>query len=178
VDNTYTFGIHVWHEKGRSKGRVERAERRKGWLKRVEGCKISGAGRAASLYFGLAGTLHVTQSNSKTKNIDWFSRYLNVQSTASATQSDIGQCSSSKSTDNSIKSTCTNLNVLSKIFTDDIPIDSDQNGGLLLDEAQIKLLENSWRSLRLQKGLHVFGKIIETVPQFITMQLVFYKFLV
>jgi hypothetical protein len=42
----------------------------------------------------------------------------------------MGQCSSSKSTDNSIKSTCTNLNVLSKIFTEDIPIDSDQSGGL------------------------------------------------
>ena len=86
---------------------------------------------------------HVTQSISKTKNVDRFSRYLNVQSTASATQSDMGQCSSSKSTDNSIKSTCTNLNVLSKIFTEDIPIDSDQSGGLLSDEAQIKLLENS-----------------------------------
>jgi hypothetical protein len=86
---------------------------------------------------------HVTQSISKTKNVDRFSRYLNVQSTASATQSDMGQCSSSKSTDSSIKSTCTNLNVLSKIFTEDIPIDSDQSGGLLLDEAQIKLLENS-----------------------------------
>jgi hypothetical protein len=47
---------------------------------------------------------------------------------------------------NSIKSTCTNLNVLSKILTEDIPIDSDQSGGLLLDEAQIKLLANSWRS--------------------------------
>jgi hypothetical protein len=56
---------------------------------------------------------HVTQSISKTKNVDRFSRYLNVQSTASATQSDIGQCSSSKSTDSSIKSTCTNLNVQS-----------------------------------------------------------------
>ena len=71
-------------------------------------------------------TAHMTQSNSKTKNIYRFSRYLNVQSTASATQPDMGQCSSSKSTDNSIKSTCTNLNVLSKIFTEDIPIDSDQ----------------------------------------------------
>ena len=87
-------------------------------------------------------TAHMTQSNSKTKNIDRFSRYLNVQSTASATQPDMGQCSSSKSTDNSIKYTCTNLNVLSKIFT----IDSDQSGGLLLDEAQIKLLANLWRS--------------------------------
>ena len=82
---------------------------------------------------------HVTQSISKTKNVDQFSRYLNVQSTASATQSDMGQYSSSKSTDNSIKSTCTNLNVLSKIFTEDIPIDSDQSGGSLLDETQIKL---------------------------------------
>lgn len=66
---------------------------------------------------------HVTQSFSKTKNVDRFSRYLNVQSTSSATQSDMGQCSSSKSTDNSIKSTYTNINVLSKIFTEDIPID-------------------------------------------------------
>ena len=35
---------------------VERVEGRKGWLKRAEGHKISGAG-AAPLYFGLAGTL-------------------------------------------------------------------------------------------------------------------------
>ena len=89
---------------------------------------------------------HVTQSNSKTKNVDRFSRYLNVQSTASATQSDMGQCSSSKSPDNSIKSTCTKLNVLSTTFTEDIPIDSDQSGGLPLDESQTQLLENSWRS--------------------------------
>ena len=85
---------------------------------------------------------HLCTVNEKSgKKSDKFGHYLPSQTC------DTENIDNNNNTSNTVdKSSTKSLNVLSKIFGDNITDDNSERTGLLVDESQANILENSWRS--------------------------------
>lgn len=85
---------------------------------------------------------HLRTVNEKSgKKSDKFGHYLPSQTC------DTENIDNNNNTSNTVdKSSTKTLNVLSKIFGDNITDDNSERTGLLVDESQANILENSWRS--------------------------------
>ncbi|VDI32325.1 Hypothetical predicted protein [Mytilus galloprovincialis] len=83
-------------------------------------------------------------------------QYLQTQPTISnnvESQSNQRQTSNIDNNNNkTVDKQSDNLNLLSKLFKEDIPSESsDNSGGLIIDEAQVRILERSWRTKNPEK---------------------------
>ncbi|CAC5390834.1 unnamed protein product [Mytilus coruscus] len=94
--------------------------------------------------------VHDSQAGNKLKRDDRFSQYLHNQPVRNIICGQSEQTHNIDTSNDIIKTMIkqkNNLNVLSKLFQEDIPLESsDISGGLLIDEAQVIILEFSWRS--------------------------------
>ncbi|VDI06398.1 Hypothetical predicted protein [Mytilus galloprovincialis] len=95
-------------------------------------------------------------AGNKSRNVERFSQYLQTQPTTSNNvESQSNQRLTSNIDNNNNKTVdkqSDNLNLLSKLFKEDIPSESsDNSGGLIIDEAQVRILERSWRTKNPEK---------------------------
>ncbi|CAC5379704.1 unnamed protein product [Mytilus coruscus] len=107
-------------------------------------------------YRGLSSPVY-SQAGNKSKNVDRFSQYLQTQpiTTSNNVESQSNQRQISNIDNNNNKTVdkqSDNLNLLSKLFKEDILSESsDNSGGLIIDEAQVRILERSWRTKNPEK---------------------------
>ncbi|CAG2257710.1 unnamed protein product [Mytilus edulis] len=108
---------------------------------------------------GLGSPVSVySQAGNKSRNVERFSQYLQTQPTIInnnvESQSNQRQTSNIDNNNNkTVDKQSDNLNLLSKLFKEDIPSESsDNSGGLIIDEAQVRILERSWRT-KIQRNL-------------------------
>ncbi|CAG2257679.1 unnamed protein product [Mytilus edulis] len=107
-----------------------------------------GLGSPVSVYY---------QAGNKSRNVKRFSQYLQTQPTIinNNVESQSNQRQTSNIDNNNNKTVVKqsdNLNLLSKLFKEDIPSESsDNSGGLIIDEAQVRILERSWRTKNPEK---------------------------
>ncbi|CAC5398486.1 unnamed protein product [Mytilus coruscus] len=103
---------------------------------------------------GISSPVH-SQAGNKSKNVDRFIQYLHTQPTSNNVDSQSNQRQTSNIDNNNNKTVgkqSDNLNLLSKLFKEDIPSESsDNSGGLIIDEAQVRILERSWRTKNPEK---------------------------
>lgn len=104
---------------------------------------------------GLSSPVY-SQAGNKSRNVERFSQYLQTQPTISnnvESQSNQRQTSNIDNNNNkTVDKQSDNLNLLSKLFKEDIPSESsDNSGGLIIDEAQVRILERSWRTKNPEK---------------------------
>ncbi|VDI31976.1 Hypothetical predicted protein [Mytilus galloprovincialis] len=98
-----------------------------------------------------------SQAGNKSRNVERFSQYLQTQPTTTSnnveSQSNQRQTSNIDNNNNkTVDKQSDNLNLLSKLFKEDIPSESsDNSGGLIIDEAQVRILERSWRTKNPEK---------------------------
>ncbi|CAG2257755.1 unnamed protein product [Mytilus edulis] len=107
---------------------------------------------------GLGSPVSVySQAGNKSRNVERFSQYLQTQPTIInnnvESQSNQRQTSNIDNNNNkTVDKQSDNLNLLSKLFKEDIPSESsDNSGGLIIDEAQVRILERSWRTKNPEK---------------------------
>ncbi|CAC5408398.1 unnamed protein product [Mytilus coruscus] len=96
-----------------------------------------------------------SQAGNKSKNVDRFSQYLHTQPVSNNVDSQSNQRQTSNIDNNNNKTLdkqSDNLNLSSKLFKEDIPSESsDNSGGLIIDEAHVRILERSWTTKNPEK---------------------------
>ncbi|CAG2257788.1 unnamed protein product [Mytilus edulis] len=92
-------------------------------------------------------------------NLEMLKYLANIYTQPTTTNNNVESQSNQRQTSNidnnnnkTVDKQSDNLDLLSKLFKEDIPSESsDNSGGLIIDEAQVRILERSWRTKNPEK---------------------------